>query len=420
MRLADGQRGRRLHAQRHLPRAAHRGHARASSSRCTWPTRTCPDGITLHWHGVDVPNAEDGVAGVTQDAVMPGHEPHLPLRRPTRPAPTGTTPTRCRTSRSSAACSGPLVVQPPDLDPPVQDVVALLHTYGGIATLNGLKLVPVEARPGQRVRLRVINTDNGPTRAWADTPFRGRRRRRSRRPRPDRRRRQGRRASPPGAGSTSRWSRRRDGSDVRVQVGAATAALVGRGTARVAHRARAEAGARPAVLRHPGPARLRPRGRRPALPLRHRPEVRLRAGQAGAVVDDQRPPVPERADVRGPRGRRRRRCGSPTTAATCTRCTCTGTTPSCSPATATKATGSPWWFDSLNVKDGETYDVAFVADNPGIWMDHCHNLQHAQQGLVTHLMYAGVTEPYRVGGDAGQRAGVARGNTAAVRSGSAV
>jgi FtsP/CotA-like multicopper oxidase with cupredoxin domain len=28
-----------------------------------------PDGVTLHWHGVDVPNAEDGVAGVTQDAV---------------------------------------------------------------------------------------------------------------------------------------------------------------------------------------------------------------------------------------------------------------------------------------------------------------------------------------------------------------
>ena len=28
--------------------------------------------MTIHWHGVDVPNAEDGVAGVTQDAVLPG------------------------------------------------------------------------------------------------------------------------------------------------------------------------------------------------------------------------------------------------------------------------------------------------------------------------------------------------------------
>ena len=41
------------------------------------------------------------------------------------------------------------------------------------------------------------------------------------------------------------------------------------------------------------------------------------------------------------------------------------------------ATGSPWWVDSLNVEDGETYEIAFVADNPGIWMDHCHNLDHA-------------------------------------------
>src|SRR4029453_2671791 len=29
------------------------------------------EGVTIHWHGVDVPIAEDGVAGVTQDAVMP-------------------------------------------------------------------------------------------------------------------------------------------------------------------------------------------------------------------------------------------------------------------------------------------------------------------------------------------------------------
>jgi len=31
-----------------------------------------PDGVSLHWHGVDVPAAEDGVAGVTQDAVAQG------------------------------------------------------------------------------------------------------------------------------------------------------------------------------------------------------------------------------------------------------------------------------------------------------------------------------------------------------------
>ena len=65
------------------------------------------------------------------------------------------------------------------------------------------------------------------------------------------------------------------------------------------------------------------------------------------------------------------------------------------------ASGSPWWVDSLNVGNGESYDIAFVADNPGIWMDHCHNLPHAVQGLVAHLMYEGVTTPFVVGGTAG-------------------
>ena len=65
------------------------------------------------------------------------------------------------------------------------------------------------------------------------------------------------------------------------------------------------------------------------------------------------------------------------------------------------ATGSPWWVDSVDVENDETVEIAFVADNPGIWMDHCHNLKHAAQGLVAHLMYSGVTDPYRLGGDSG-------------------
>lgn len=33
-----------------------------------------PEGTTIHWHGLTVPNGEDGVAGVTQDPVPPGGE----------------------------------------------------------------------------------------------------------------------------------------------------------------------------------------------------------------------------------------------------------------------------------------------------------------------------------------------------------
>ena len=61
------------------------------------------------------------------------------------------------------------------------------------------------------------------------------------------------------------------------------------------------------------------------------------------------------------------------------------------------ATGSPWWVDSLDVGDGETFEIAFLADNPGVWMDHCHNLPHAREGLMTHLMYNGVDTAFLLG-----------------------
>ncbi len=63
------------------------------------------------------------------------------------------------------------------------------------------------------------------------------------------------------------------------------------------------------------------------------------------------------------------------------------------------ATGSPWWSDTLNVLPGESYVVAFRADNPGIWMDHCHNLPHAAKGLTMHVAYAGVSTPFLIGAE---------------------
>jgi FtsP/CotA-like multicopper oxidase with cupredoxin domain len=65
------------------------------------------------------------------------------------------------------------------------------------------------------------------------------------------------------------------------------------------------------------------------------------------------------------------------------------------------STGSPWWTDTLNVVPGDEYVIAFRADNPGIWMDHCHNLGHAAAGLTMHLAYAGITTPFLVGGEDG-------------------
>jgi FtsP/CotA-like multicopper oxidase with cupredoxin domain len=62
-----------------------------------------------------------------------------------------------------------------------------------------------------------------------------------------------------------------------------------------------------------------------------------------------------------------------------------------------KRVATPWVTDTLNVLSGETYEVAFVADNPGMWMDHCHILQHAATGMVLHLMYDHVSPSYEAG-----------------------
>ncbi len=56
--------------------------------------------------------------------------------------------------------------------------------------------------------------------------------------------------------------------------------------------------------------------------------------------------------------------------------------------------GSPIMKDTLNVKPGETYEVAFEADSPGDWMFHCHDLHHAAAGMVTDVMYSDYQSSY--------------------------
>jgi len=41
--------------------------------------------------------------------------------------------------------------------------------------------------------------------------------------------------------------------------------------------------------------------------------------------------------------------------------------------------------DTLMIMPGETRDIAFVADNPGDWLFHCHMLAHAASGMTTWL-----------------------------------
>ncbi|MDR7001326.1 multicopper oxidase family protein [Neobacillus niacini] len=51
-------------------------------------------------------------------------------------------------------------------------------------------------------------------------------------------------------------------------------------------------------------------------------------------------------------------------------------------------TGSEVMKDTLNVKPNETYEIQFVANNPGNWLFHCHELHHAESGMVSLVKYS--------------------------------
>ncbi|MGI9149056.1 MAG: multicopper oxidase family protein [Chloroflexota bacterium] len=63
--------------------------------------------------------------------------------------------------------------------------------------------------------------------------------------------------------------------------------------------------------------------------------------------------------------------------------------------------GSPVHIDSVLVGPRETLDVAFAADNPGVWMFHCHVLLHASMGMTTTVNYTGVSTPFEMGSTSG-------------------
>ena len=54
--------------------------------------------------------------------------------------------------------------------------------------------------------------------------------------------------------------------------------------------------------------------------------------------------------------------------------------------------------NTITLHPGETYDIEFVANNPGIWLFHCHELHHADGGMIVPVIYEGfslstITEP---------------------------
>jgi FtsP/CotA-like multicopper oxidase with cupredoxin domain len=351
-----------------------------------------PGGVTLHWHGVNVPNAEDGVAGVTQDAVRPGGEFTYRFRV-TQIGTFWYHSHQVSHEQVQRGLFGVLVItRPGDAS---LDVAALVHVYDGQRTINGRSGgVPVTAAPGSQIRVRVINTDNGPMPVWVagttyrllavdgtdlhePAPIKGT-------------------AVEVTAGGRADLEvvMPADGTGVRVEMGGPTSLELGAAPPHAAQPAQVLD-----LLSYGSPA---PLGFDPAAATRRfgysigrRPGfVNGRPGFWWTINGHMFPDVPMYMVAEGDvvtmhisnsSGELHPMHLHGHHAVVLSR-------------NGIRATGSPWWVDSLNVGDGESYDIAFVANNPGLWMDHCHNLTHAAEGLVAHLMYQGVTEPYTVGG----------------------
>jgi FtsP/CotA-like multicopper oxidase with cupredoxin domain len=350
------------------------------------------DGVTLHWHGVDVPNAEDGVAGVTQDAVPPGGS-HVYRFVAEDPGTFWYHSHQVGHAQVRGGLFGTLVVHPPG-EATARDVVAPVHTYGGYRTVGGRSGVSTaEAEDGERLRVRLVNTDNSPLRAWVSGGS-------YRVVAVD-----GRDLNEPtdvaGQGVLVTAGGRVDlllTAPARVDVGGGTALVLGPSGTKLP--ADAEPAEQVDLLTYGSPAEL------PFDQADADRSFRYDIGRRIGLIDGKPgfwwtvngnlfPEVPmfhvEEGDV--------------------VRMTIRNDSGEVHPMhlhghhavvvsrDGVEATGSPWWVDSLNVPDGVTYEIAFVADNPGIWMDHCHHLDHARDGLVAHLAYAGVDEPFRVGGE---------------------
>jgi FtsP/CotA-like multicopper oxidase with cupredoxin domain len=357
-------------------------------------------GIALHWHGVDVPAAMDGVAGVTQDEVPAGGD--FTYRFVAKDVGTYWYHShQVSNEQVIGGLFGTLVVLPKTGRGAAADVVAAAHTYAGMKTINGVAGdLKVPAKPGQRVRVRVINTDNGPIETWADTQF------------------QvlsidGYAVNGPtdvtdhsititaGGRADLGVTMPSDGKPARIQVSKGTAVILGSGDLGVDPEAPPQPPTALDLLSYGTPTAL---GFDPATANRRfdysvgrRPGfVRGRPGLWWSINGHLYPNVPMYVVHEGDivvmhidnhSGQLHPMHLHGHHAVVLSR-------------NGVQATGSPWWIDSLNVLEGETYDIAFVADNPGIWLDHCHQLKHAQQGMVAHLTYEGISTPYRIGGTA--------------------
>jgi FtsP/CotA-like multicopper oxidase with cupredoxin domain len=354
-------------------------------------------GVTIHWHGVDVPNAEDGVAGVTQDAVLPG-ERHVYRFRADQVGTFWYHTHQVSSKEVRRGLFGALVIEPAGESTADLDLAVVAHTFDGVPTLNASD--QVEQRriaPGDVVRLRLVNSDNTPRRFLLS--------------------------------GTSFLVVALDGTDLHepAQISRTALEVPGGGRADILF-TMPGVGVWLTLVESEAGLALNADGRTSPLTSRPDPPVfdPLAYGEPSETPFDATSTFDRRFELRitqkpgflgGRPGLQWAINGKifphvpvfVVDEGDLVEVTIENDTDADHPMhlhghhvlvldrDGTAASGSPWWADTLNVRPGERYRVGFRADNPGIWMDHCHNLRHAADGLTMHVAYSGVTTPFNVG-----------------------
>ena len=142
-----------------------------------------PEPTSIHWHGIRVPHAMDGVPGLTQPPIAPGETFVYEFTPPD--AGTYWYHSHQRGNEQLArGLYGAIVVEDPTepeypvdavwlvddwlidesgmLDPDFDSYEDIHHSgrWGNLLTINGTPKTTLDVSPGQRIRLRIVNTAN--------------------------------------------------------------------------------------------------------------------------------------------------------------------------------------------------------------------------------------------------------------------
>ncbi len=146
-------------------------------------TNRLSEETTVHWHGIRLPNAMDGVAHLTQKPIQPGETFVYEFNAPDA----GTYwyhPHQNGSEQVGRGLYGPLIVEEPDpvkgdrdivwgrddwrlaKDAQISDGFGNMHDIshdgrlGNTVTINGRDPDPLHVRAGERIRIRLINAAN--------------------------------------------------------------------------------------------------------------------------------------------------------------------------------------------------------------------------------------------------------------------